>query len=448
MTPSTLGDQVLEVLRHLAPSAQSEAFFIRSEHRTQEWSEGRPENLSISKSRGMGLRVVDQGKLGFASTNRLDPEGLSWLAEAAVDASHVTGADSQLELPKPQTLGKGEDLDLVDETLRSQTFEERSEFLSSLEEKVKKRDSRLRKVLRASYREGCSDSAITSSTGVTAWTCGTSLSFSLACVATQGAETQVGYGFQAVRHYEDLRIDRVIDRTLDHTLSLLGGQQVPSGRYNLLLDPLVSAEMLELLASALRADQVLKGRSFLGMKVGERIASACVTLLDDGCLKRGLGSSPFDAEGMPTQTTTVIQDGVLKGFLYDSASARKVGQVSTGNAGRSSYKGLPEPESTNFFVKPGNHAPDDLLKGAGTAIYVRNVMGLHTVDTVSGDYSLGIMGEKIEGGKRSHGVRGVTIAGNLLDLFRNIEAVGNDLVFYGSVGSPTLWIKGISVGGT
>src|SRR5262249_8343844 len=156
-------------------------------------------------------------------------------------------------------------------------------------------------------------------------------------------------------------IDWVIDRTIDHTLSLLGGKQLPSGRYDLILDPLVSAEMLELLASALRADQVLKGRSFLAKKVGERMASTCVTIMDDGRLPRGLGTSPFDAEGLPTQTTTVVKDGVLQGFLYDSTSGRKAGKASTGNAGRPSYKGLPEPESTNFFIKPGPQAPEALL---------------------------------------------------------------------------------------
>jgi PmbA protein len=134
--------------------------------------------------------------------------------------------------------------------------------------------------------------------------------------------------------------------------------------------------------------------------------------------------------------------------LYDSLSARKAQKQSTGNAGRASYKGLPEPETTNFYVRPGATSPESLLAGIDSGIYVHSIMGLHTVDTVSGDYSLGIMGERIEKGRRTHGVRGVTIAGNLLELLATVEAVGNDLTFSGSLGSPTLWVRGVSVGGS
>ncbi len=448
MTLLNTGTQLLDSVRKLSPSCQSDVFSVSSESRSQEWSEGLPENTSVSKTQGSGLRVIDQGRLGFASTNRMDAEGLSWLASSAVTASRVTAPDANIELPKPSPAQSEKGLELVDESLSKGSFEERSAFLSTIEADVLKRDKRLTKVLRASYREGRYTSAVQSTTGVSAESAGTSVSFSLACVAVQGAETQVGYGFQAVRHYSDLKKDEVIEKTVEQTLALLNGKQIPSGRYDLVLDPFVAAEMLELLATALRGDQVQKGRSFLAKKVGEAIAASSVSIMDDGRLVRGLGSSSFDAEGLPTQTTSVVKNGVLQGFLYDSTWARKAKKNSTGNAGRSSYKGLPEPESTNFFIQPGTLTPEKLLSSVESGLYVRNVMGLHTVDTVSGDYSLGIMGEKIDSGKRSHGVRGVTIAGNLLDLLKSIEAVGNDLTFAGSVGSPTLRIKGISVGGS
>ncbi len=421
---------------------------VRSESRTQEWSEGQPENLAINQSQGIGLRVIDGGKLGFGSTNKTDPDALAWLGDSAISATQVTAADPFLELPKPVSAGSVVDLELVDPGLTSGSYEERSSFLASVEAEVKKRDRRLTKVLRASYRESCYESAVLNNLGVSAQGAGTSVSFSLACVALEGNETQVGYGFQAVRHFADLKPDWVIDKTVENTLALLGGKQVPSGRYDLLLDPFVAAEMLELLSDALRADQVLKGKSFLATRVGEQIGAPCLTIVDDGRLKRGLGSSAHDAEGLPTQTTVLLQAGVLQGFLYDSLSARKAKKRSTGNAGRASYKGLPEPETTNFFIKPGLKSPESLVSGIESGLYVRNVMGLHTVDTVSGDYSLGIMGERIEHGRRTHGVRGVTIAGNLLDLLKNVEAVGNDLIFSGSLGSPTLWIRGVSVGGS
>jgi PmbA protein len=160
-----------------------------------------------------------------------------------------------------------------------------------------------------------------------------------------------------------------------------------------------------------------------------------------------MATGPFDAEGMPTQKTVLMDHGCLKGFLYDSYTARKDKTRSTGNAGRASYKGLPEPEASNFYLEAGTQAPEQLISQVQSGIYVRSVMGLHTVDTISGDFSLGLMGQRIENGSRTHGVRGVTMAGNLLDLFKNVEAVGSDLIFSGSVGSPTLWVRDVSVGG-
>ena len=442
------GGEVLDVVRTHASTAQAEAYVVTSESRAQDWSEGRPENDAATRSQGIGLRVIDQGRLGFSSTNRTDSEAFSWLGEAAIESSRVTAANTFLELPTPLPAAPSPELELMDASLAGGSFEQRSRFLASIEKEVKQRDPRLAKVLRASYREGHYASAVVSTAGVSAETSGSSVSFSLACVAVQEAETQVGYGFQAVRHYQDLKIGWVIDQTIGHTLALLGGKQVPSGRYDLVLDPFVAAEMLELLATALRADQVQKGRSFLAARLGESIGASCLTIVDDGRLVRGLGSSIFDAEGLPTQTTVLVREGVLQGFLYDSAWARRAQKASTGNAGRSSYRGLPEPEATNFFIRPGSSLPEEMIRGIDSGLYVRNVMGLHTVDTVSGEYSLGIMGERIEKGKRTHGVRGVTIAGNLLDLLRDVAAVGNDLIFSGSVGSPTLAIRGVSVGGS
>jgi PmbA protein len=443
-----MGAQVLDAVRRRSSTAQAEAYLEWSESRSQDFSEGRLENHIVKESRGLGLRVVDEGRLGFASTNLTDSESLARTAEAAVESSAVTQADSNLRLPDPVAVEKSGTLELLDPKLAEGTFESRSSFLASVNESLKKRDPRIAKVLRASYREGLFQTALASHTGASDGSEGSSFSFSLACVAVEGQETQVGYGFQAVRHYSDLDPEWLIGRTVSNTLSLLGGKQVASGRYDLLLDPWVAAEMLELLAQAWCADQAQKGKSFLAGHVGEKIGAPCLTIVDDGRLARGLGSSWRDGEGWPTQTTVLLEAGVLKGFLYDSTSARRENKRSTGNAGRSSYRGMPEPDPTNFFVRPGSQTPEQMIASIDSGLYVHNVMGLHTVDTASGDYSLGIMGERIEKGKRIHGVRGVTIAGNLLDMMKGVAAVGNDLVFSGTLGAPTLWVRGISVGGS
>jgi PmbA protein len=444
----SIGESTLAAARERVAGAKAEVFLMGSESRTSEWSEGQPENEVVARGEGAGIRLIQDGRLGFSHTNRLETGSLADCLQRAEAGARVTSADPHLGIgPGAQPLRGADSLELVDKSLDAAGWPQRAAFLETLEAEVKKRDKRFTKVLRASYREDHSQVAIVNSEGLKASYEGTAVSFTLACVAVQDGETQIGYGFHAARHLEDLQARAVIEKTAESTLALLGGKQIPSGRYDLILDPLVAAEMLGLFATALRGDQVLKGKSFLARRMGEAIGAPLVTMIDDGVLPRGLGSSPFDAEGAATQRTLLIQGGVLQNFLYDGYTARKAGKVSTGNAGRGSYKGAPEPDTNNFYLERGATAPERIISETDAGIYVRNVMGLHTVDTISGDFSLGIMGERIEKGKRTHGVRGVTIAGNLLDLLRNVESVGSDLVFFGSTGAPTLRIKDISVAG-
>ena len=443
-------DQGRELIRQSqkkVPAAQSEAFLVESEKRACEWSEGHLEHTTIAQSQGLGFRLIHEGRLGFSHTNRRELAEWNVVVDRALAASRSTAVDPFLDLPGPAAPSSEKTLDLWDKTLDIAAWPARTQFLESLEAEVKKRDPRIAKVLQGSYSESLSSFAVVNSKGVEAVSTGTQVSVSIACVAVEGAETQLGYAFQAARHYADLNPTQVIDRAVAHTVSLLGGKRIPSGRYDLVLDPLVAAEMLELFASALRADFVLKGKSFLASKMGQAIGSKSLTLVDDGRRKRGLGTSAYDAEGCPTQTTVLVEKGTLKNFLYDSYAARKAKHASTGNAGRGSYKGVPEPEPSNFYLEPGTLAPEALLGKVKSGIYIRNVMGLHTVDTISGDFSLGLMGQRIENGVLTHGVRGVTMAGNLLDLLKNVEALGSDLFFFGSIGSPTVWIRDISVGG-
>lgn len=441
------GQNVLSQVRQVSPKAQAEVFLIDFSNRVSEWSEGKPENQVLSQSRGLSLRLVHEGRLGFGYTNCWEPEAITSLVRKAASASQSTEVDPLMAIPETVPTSPAEDLDLVDESLTSTSWETRWAFLPGLEEEVKKRDKRIAKLLRGSYREGHIRTSVVNSRGMAATSPSTSVSFGMACVATQPGETQIGYAFQGARHYGDLNPSWVINRAVEQAVALLDGKRIASGRYDLILDPFVAAEILELLASALRADQVQKGKSFLASKMGEQVGAPCLNLIDNGRLARGLGSSPFDAEGHPTQKTCLLHRGQLQGLLYDSYTARKAHKTSTGNSGRSSYKGVPEPQPTNFYLEPSSQPPETLWGSVQSGIYVRSVMGLHTVDTISGEYSLGLMGQLIQKGQRTHAVRGITMAGNLLDLLKNVEAVGSDLVFSGSIGSPTLWVRDVSIGG-
>jgi PmbA protein len=220
----------------------------------------------------------------------------------------------------------------------------------------------------------------------------------------------------------------------------------------ILLEPWAAASIVGSLASSISADAVQKKRSLLAGRLGQRIATDCVTIVDDGRRPDGLASRPWDAEGVTTQRTEVIASGVLRSYLHNSYTARRDGRAaSTGNASRASYRSTPELGPSNLLMLPGGESPDALLRRMGDGLLVSDVHGLHTVNPVTGEFSLGINGMLVEGGVPTRPVREVTIAGTLLDLLGSVEAVGRDLRFTfgaGFLGAPSVLVRQVAISGT
>jgi PmbA protein len=181
--------------------------------------------------------------------------------------------------------------------------------------------------------------------------------------------------------------------------------------------------------------------------MGERVAAAGVTLIDDGTYPTGIGSAPFDGEGVPSGKTVLVESGVLQGYLYNTYTAKKEGKASTGNAVRASFKTTPSVGTTNFYLKPGNQAPEELVREVSNGLYVLEVMGMHTANPISGDFSIGAKGVWIENGVLSRPVRGIVIAGNVIELLKQVDAVASDLRFFGSRGAATFRVTGLTVSG-
>jgi len=189
-------------------------------------------------------------------------------------------------------------------------------------------------------------------------------------------------------------------------------------------------------------------RSLLKNKVGRKVASSLISLVDDGRLDGGIATAPADGEGVLSQRTDLIRDGVLQGYLYNTYTAGRDGVSSTGNGVRHSFKGGPEVGPTNIFIKPGVRKPGDIISEVRDGFYVTSVMGMHTANPISGDFSVGAAGVWIKNGEFAQAVRGVAIAGNILDLMEGIDAVGDDLRFFGSQGAPTVRINQITISGS
>ncbi|HWP35309.1 MAG TPA: metallopeptidase TldD-related protein, partial [Thermodesulfobacteriota bacterium] len=227
----------------------------------------------------------------------------------------------------------------------------------------------------------------------------------------------------------------------------LGARKIATTEAAVVFEPEAAASLLRSVAAAVDGRAVYRGASFLAGRLGERVASPLVTVVDDGRLPGGLGSRPFDAEGTPTSRTVVIEEGILCAYLLDSYSARKLGLAPTGHASRGPGE-PPHPAPTNFLLWPGPDAPppEAILRSTPRGLYVTELSGFG-VNLATGDYSRGAFGFWIEGGELAYPVAEVTIAGNLGRMLLDIDAVGRDLALRSAVAAPTLRVARMTIAG-
>jgi PmbA protein len=307
-------------------------------------------------------------------------------------------------------------------------------------------DPRIKRTRKSSVNFSESQTLIVSTKGAEVSYRSTACSASIEVVAEEGGESQGGYDFDVTRHYSRLRVDEVGRRAAKQALALLGAKSIPSVKAPVVLDYRVAEEFLSLLAPAVSAENVQKKKSLFMGRLGSVVVSDKLNVIDDGLLDGGLGTAPSDDEAVPARRKAVIENGRLALFLHNTYTANKEKTVSTGNGVRS-FKGTPGVGVTNFSIEPGAASLDELVREAGTGLYVTEVMGAHTANPISGDFSVGAVGFWIEKGKLAYPVREIAIAGNILDLMKNVIAVGSDLRFSGRIGSPSLLVKELSIGG-
>jgi len=384
-------------------------------------------------------------KVGFSYTTDLEPESLGETLSRSVELAREATPDEYAGLPEPSEVDQS-DLEIFDEAVLSLSVAEMIEKARTLERIALDRDRRLRNSEGAACFKNVHEVVLVNTRGVKQSYRETICGLMCAPVAEDRGEKQVNYWFSNRRHLQDLEdIESIAQKAADRTLRMLGSRKVQTGRMPVVFDPLTGSTLLSSLVSALDGDRVYKKASFLADKRGERIGSEWVCIVDDGRLPRGLGSRPFDGEGVATGQRIVFDRGVLREFFYDTHTARKVGTKPTGNAYRS-YRRLPQVGPSNFYLKPGSESPEEILRGVKKGLYVTGLMGWG-VNTVTGDFSIGAEGMWIQGGELTHPVQGVTLAGNLVDLLANIEAVANDLIFHRKVAAPTFRVAELTIGG-
>jgi PmbA protein len=269
-------------------------------------------------------------------------------------------------------------------------------------------------------------------------------------VAEDGDEAQLGWGFSVGRALSEVDFTKVGKDAARRAVQMLGAKRISSCKSPILFDSSVSAEFLSVLSSMLSAENIQKGRSLLKGKTGQSVISTSLSVIDNGTLSHGPGRRPFDDEGTPVQENILIKQGVLRGFMYDTLTANKDGVSSTGNAMRGGPQGIPTISSINMFFQAEGAASspepiEKLFSSLKTGMYVTEAMGVHTINPVSGDFSVGVSGLWYDKGEPAHAVKEAVISGNILTLFQAVTGIADDMEFFGSIGSPSLLFEPLDI---
>jgi len=444
--PLEVAERVVErALR--AGATACDAVVVEAESSSTTVRLGEVETVKLSRERRLGLRCFAGEASAVASTADFDAASIDAFARQVVELARAVAPDPFSGLPAPALLaGDWPDLELYDPAGLEMPPEDRVARAKSCEAAALASDPRLVNSEGADFALGSAWVAYASSAGFAGQYRSTSYSLSVAPVATEGGAMQRDYWYDAARSLSRLADPETIGRTAAaRTLRRLGARPVPTQQVPIVFDPQTAASLVGHLAGAVCGGALYRRASFLLGKLGDEIASPLFTVIDDGRMPRGLASRPFDAEGTATRRTVVVERGVLRSYLLDGYSARKLAMASTGSAARS-VGDVPSASPTNFHLAAGEHSPERIVASVQRGLYVTGLSGFG-VNSVTGDYSRGASGLWIENGELTHPVEEVTIAGNLLEMYRDVEMVGNDLLFRSSIVAPTLKIRQMTLAG-
>ncbi len=414
---------------------------------------GEVETLKESGSRGLGLRVFLGTRSGSATTSDLTADGIRQLVDGAMALAQVTEEDPFSGLPEASEFGAAEgDLHLYFDDVYSLSAEERIEWARRAEAAAMAADPRITNSDGGSFDAATGRKAMANSRGFVGSYRTSYAGVSAAPLATDAnGKMQRDGWWSSARSFALLETPEAVGaEAARRTLRRLGARRVPTQRVPIVFAPETARSLIGSVFDAASGDSIWRGASFLAGKLGETIGATNLTIVDDNLMLLptgvgGFGTSPFDDEGLASRRTVVVEHGVLRNYLLNTYAARKLGMKSTHNAARG-LAGAPGIGCGNLFLEPGKLSPDEIIAKVPAGLYVTSLMGFGT-NLVTGDYSRGATGLWIENGQLTHAVEEITIAGNLAEMLRHVTAIGNDLVFRGSVASPTLRIDGMTIAG-
>jgi PmbA protein len=409
---------------------------------------GEIETIQEAASQGAGFRIFVKGRMAFSSCNDLKEAALENAISSAIGFAKNTTADENNVLPddKSSTPVEG----LYDPQISKIPMDQKIELAKKVE-KLAMKDPRITKSGGAGYGEGEGEIFLANSNGLSKTTKASSCSFEVSVVAEKGDQKSSGGESCSRRFFADLKSpDEVAEKAARKAYEMIDPKAVKTQKAAVIFEPDVAYAILGGILRAVNGEQVLQGASFLGARLNKKIASELVTLIDDGTRPKGLGSSPFDGEGVPTQRRLIVDKGVLRGFMYNTIVAKRAGVKSTGNASRGGFSDLPDIGPHSFSMAAGGSKPEEIIQATKTGLLLKEVTG-YGINPVNGNFSGGASGFWIEDGKIAFPVKELTVAGTADEILQGIDLVATDLDLdkgaYFRMTSPTFRIKLMQIGG-
>jgi PmbA protein len=429
--------------------------FITDSQKVEIFSGNRAvESVNASSDAGIGIRILKDQKMIFASNNDLSKNAVKDMVSDLIQKVPFHTADEfNMIYGKEYGILEGdwasyEDLISYDPKIAEAPVEDKIKKAVTLETSGLDHSPKIAGSMYVLYTDETSMRYLANSNGISGWYpntyCGGYAQFS----AAEGDDRQSGAHIQIGVNYDDFDPVDVGEKAAEKAIMMLGAKGIKSCEVPMVVAPEIGVELLSYIVGMLSADPVQKGKSLFAEKIGESVASEAIHLIDDGMLKGGLATQPVDGEGVPRQTTPLIGDGVLKTYLYDCYNAKKGKTKSTGNRARGSYQSFGGINSTNLYMKPGDVKSEEIVAGIKDGFYLTVAFGLHAgINDVTGDFSLPVAGFKIDKGQLTFPIRGITIGGNLFDFLKSVDKIADDLTWFQSTGCPTFSVKNIKIGG-
>lgn len=450
---SELIAQAERLLESAKGSEEVELFLARGVDTEVQAYQGEVEELTTASSSGIGVRILRDNaagaQIGTAWAGSLDDQAIENAIKEARENARFATQDEFIAFARPDGVTASA-LTLTDESVASTPLDEKIAMAIELERLVRSGDRRIRQVDAANYSDYVAEAAIVSTMGIRAAYARTGAYVSVEAIATDGSDDQTGWGLSAGRAPRDLDLAQAAADAIRRSTRMLGAVKPASFKCSAVFDPRTAATLFAIIGGALSGEAVVRGRSFFANRVGEVVAAPSFTLVDDPTDARHFSASPYDGEGLACRRNVMIERGELRGFVYDTVSARRAGTVSTGSAVRGGVAGSPSAGCRALQLSPGDIDQAEIFRRVGNGVFVESLIGVHSgVNSVSGDFSVGVTGLMIRDGQLAEPLREITVASTLQRMLLDVIHVGNDVEWLpGSAAGQTVAIANIAVSGS